>query len=387
MQPPRKLERKHGHVWEVRWREGGRHRSRAFPFRQDAELFKTELWRARRLGPLADLVVADQSLPEFCGWWWRVHVNANLAPSTRRRYEQVLHRHLLPHLGELRVREITPPVVAEFRADLAERGVPNPTARKVLFVLQSIMRLAVLRGAIAHNPVKAIPKPPQESRTVSPPRLSEVEAIRSRLGLRDATLVSLLAYAGLRPGEALALRWRDVGDRSIVVERSVSLGRERPTKTRATCAVGLLAPLAHDLAAYWEARNQPARSTLLFRRPDGGPWSDDDYRNWRSRNFAPAVVAARLEDVRPYDLRHFFVSLLIDAGAPILDVAYQAGHSPDECLRTYAHVFAGASSSGGSTPLTDIMGRWWIRAGSRIGAARAEPPVSESGCVAADRRA
>jgi hypothetical protein len=134
MRPPRRLDRKHGHVWEVRWREDGRHRSRVFALKRDAELFKMELWRARRLGPLAESLAADQTLAEFCSWRWRVHVKANLESSTSRRYRQVLHRHLSPHLGDFRVREITPPVVAEFRADLAERGVPNPTARKVLFV-------------------------------------------------------------------------------------------------------------------------------------------------------------------------------------------------------------------------------------------------------------
>jgi integrase len=282
----------------------------------------------------------------------------------------------LPHLGDFRVREITAPVVAEFRADLAERGVPNPTARKVLFVLQSMMRLAVLHGAMRYNPVKAIRKPRQESRVVRPPPPWDVEAIRSRLGIRDATVVSLMAYAGLRPGEALALRWRNVSGRSIFVERSVSLGRERPTKTKATRAVGLLRPLAHDLAVYRGACGHPAQSALHFERRHGGPWSDDDYRNWRRRTFGPAVVAAGIDDVRPYDLRHSFVSLLTAAGAPILDVAYQAVHSPDECLRTYAHLFAGARSSGGSTPLTDnTVANWSIRAGNRIGAARAELPT------------
>jgi integrase len=99
-----------------------------------------------------------------------------------------------------------------------------------------------------------------------PPRPSEVEAIRSRLSLRDATLVSLLAYAGLRPGEALALRWRDVSGRSVVIERSVSLGRERATKTKATRGVGLLRPLAQALAAYPRARDHAARVGARARR-------------------------------------------------------------------------------------------------------------------------
>jgi hypothetical protein len=67
MRPPRRLDRKHGQVWEVRWREGGRHRSRVFPYKQDAELFKLELWRSKRLGSLADLVVADQTLASSRG--------------------------------------------------------------------------------------------------------------------------------------------------------------------------------------------------------------------------------------------------------------------------------------------------------------------------------
>ena len=91
MGSPRRLVRKHGQVWEVRWREDGRHRSRVFPLKR-AELFKMELWRARRLGHLAEPLGSDQTLAEFCSRWWRVHVNANLESSTRRRYERILER-------------------------------------------------------------------------------------------------------------------------------------------------------------------------------------------------------------------------------------------------------------------------------------------------------
>ena len=63
---------------------------------------------------------------------------------------------------------------------------------------------------------------------------------------QDATLVSVLAYAGLRPGEALALTWADVGERTILVERSIALGEVKETKTRTTRSVRLLAPLKND---------------------------------------------------------------------------------------------------------------------------------------------
>jgi integrase len=48
--------------------------------------------------------------------------------------------------------------------------------------------------------------------------------LRSRGRLGDATLVCLLAYAGLRPGEGLALEWRHIRERRMLVEAAVALG-------------------------------------------------------------------------------------------------------------------------------------------------------------------
>ena len=100
-----------------------------------------------------------------------------------------------------------------------------------------------------------------------------VEATRAALlesdRVGDATLVSVLAYAGLRPGEAR---------------------------------------------------------------------SDAHWRNSRKRVFQPAAKATGLDDLRPYDLRHSFVSLLLSERRSLLEVAKQAGHSPTMALATYGHV-------------------------------------------------
>jgi integrase len=86
------------------------------------------------------------------------------------------------------------------------------------------------------NPVAVIKKPTQRrSHVVHPAAPETIEVIRASLlrdgRLRDATLVSVLAYAGLRPGEALALRWGDVRERTILVDRAVALGDLKETKT------------------------------------------------------------------------------------------------------------------------------------------------------------
>ena len=84
---------------------------------------------------------------------------------------------------------------------------------------------------------------------------------------------------------------------------------------------------------------RPVDEELVFAAHDGELWHDHDWRNWRRRVFDPAVERAGLSQVRPYDLRHSFVSLLIAEGRSIVEVARQAGHSATMALNTYGHVF------------------------------------------------
>lgn len=130
-----------------------------------------------------------------------------------------------------------------------------------------------------------------------------------------------------------------IGHRTILVERSLAVGDVKETKTGATRSVRLLGPLAADLQALRIKAGRPDDDALVFARRDGQPWHATGWKNWRRRVFDPSAAAAGLEGVRPYDLRHSFVSLLIAEGRSIVDVARQAGQSPTMSLNTYAHVF------------------------------------------------
>jgi integrase len=178
---------------------------------------------------------------------------------------------------------------------------------------------------------------------VDPLTPAAVETIRARQLarelIRDATLVAVLAYAGLRPGEALALTWSHVRERTLLVEAAVSVGVVGETKTRRRRTVRLLSPLASDLAELRPRVGRPPEDALVFPGHDGPPWSPASYKNWHRRIFRPATAAAGLAGSRPYDLRHSFVSLLIAEGHNVVEVARQAGHSPKMALDTYAHVF------------------------------------------------
>ena len=111
----------------------------------------------------------------------------------------------------------------------------------------------------------------QRSRRVWPLAPITVETIRINLGLRDATLVSVLAYAGLRPGEAFGLQWQKVREGTILVDRSVSLGREKGIKTNATRTVRLVPALVEDVASGCARRGRRRTTSSSSRTPTACP--------------------------------------------------------------------------------------------------------------------
>lgn len=339
-----KVTRKSGAVvWRVRWREAGRNRARTFDRKADAARFETEVRRRQQTGELPPLEGGRETLAAFAETWWKTYAVPNLAPKTRRIYAELWDRYVLPRLGTIALRQLTPEVVASFRADLTAAGVGDPTVRKTLAFLQGVLQRAVEWRRIDSNPVKAVRKPPQrKTRVIDLPSAAAVEQMRATLRaqkrMRDATLVCALAYAGLRPGEALALEWRHIRERTILVEQALAFGEVKETKTGQTRTVRLFGPLAADLAEWRLASGRPDPKSLVFPGREGNPWTDTTYRNWRRRVYAPAAEGVGLHAARPYYLRHLFCSLLLAEGASVVEVARQAGHSPTMTLSSYGHV-------------------------------------------------
>ncbi len=324
-----------GGSYEVRWREGSRRLSRTFARKADAEAFDLDIRRRKQLGALAPSVVqSKQTLAAFVEEeWWPHYAIPNLAPDTRRRYLEIWGKHLLPRVGGYALRDIAPRTIEELRGQL-DHATGAPTARKALMLLQAIMRRAVVHGLIPINPVQVVAKPKQKP-TIRPQPLDPltIERIRLQLRPRDQMIVSLLAYAGLRPSEDRAVRWGDIEGRTLHVLASKT-GRARD--------VELLAPLVQDLAEWRLICGRPDTKDLIVPRYSGGEWSREDWANWRRRIWRPAAIAAGVDgDLRPYRLRSSFVSLLLWEGRSLPYVADQAGHS----IATLANHYAGVIRS------------------------------------------
>lgn len=334
-------ERKKGKVYVVHYYDGDQRKyvNRTFfdpgktdkQNEKDAQAFEATVLLAKRRGDLEALDAGTETLREFEQEWWTNYAALHLEAHTRRDYRRLIDKHILPELGRYQLRRLNPRMLTTWLAGL-ETG--DPTKRKVAAVLQGILERAVEWERIPGNPAKVVRKPARSrSRIPRPLDARTVGAIRDRLASeRDRTFVSLLAYGGLRPGEALALRWDDVGDRTLSVSRSVALGGEKDTKNRRVRTVEVSDDLAHALRAWRLASGN--RTGLVFPGVDGKPWSDTQYRNWRTRVFHKAAPG-----VNPYDLRHTRASELFAEGRNPAWIAEQMGHTLQTLLSTYVHVF------------------------------------------------
>src|SRR6201991_1690026 len=294
-----RVEREDGSVvWRVRWRDGGRgsaERSRTFTRKGDAQRFEDELRRRQRLGEIGLLLGSQETLDKYVAETWAPTHAVTLAPATAKGYADIYDKHISPYLGHLKLIEITPEAIARWQSDRLAAGAGRVSIFKAHTVLGSILQRAFEAERIARNPTRLVRKVRRPPRTeVRPLAPITVEALRAASTPRDATLISVLAYAGLRPQEALALTWGHVRDRTILVERAASFGELRDTKTRAHRTVRLLGPLIGD-PALWRGHGKPDNDALIFPTSKGTLWTGEDWRNWRHRAWDRAATAAGLE--------------------------------------------------------------------------------------------
>lgn len=331
---------------KVRWTTpDGRHPSKNFKKGQKklAEAFEDEVNRGKRLGYLPQLEGGKKTIEDVALAWWATK-NGGLAPRTAELYEQLLGNHILPYLGSARLHELTAGDVEAWLARLKT----GPTAkRNALGLLTRIYNFAMRSGDAHGNPCLVAEKPKLPAREpIRVPSLIEIETIRKRLlemdRLGDACLVSAIAYAGLRPShEIIPLDWSHIKGKTILA-RSSKTGKHR--------AVKILGPLARDLAE-WKLNRK--HSEIVFPTSTGKRFTKDTYDNWRNRIWhnppskeqrkrgITKVEGVAPVDMRPYDLRHAFVSLLLaDPAKSRVYAAEQAGHSLQVQSDRYAHIMA-----------------------------------------------
>ena len=221
-------------------------------------------------------------------------------------------------IGSLHLVDVNVDVVAEWSA-LNERVMARTTACLALLTLRQVLRFAVRRGWMLTDPVPQLEA--AEKPRWRPGRVDILEGDDLALVLDHAhsyrELFTLLAFSGLRIGEALGLCWRDVDfDRGLLrVHRQWTRYREHgPLKTEAGNREVILAPpLVRLLRSHWLESTQKGADEFVFVNSWGRPY---DYRRV-GQAFRTAVQGAGVRGagrLSLHSLRHGYASMLIGAG-------------------------------------------------------------------------
>ncbi|MCS7276628.1 MAG: site-specific integrase [Dehalococcoidia bacterium] len=272
------------------------------------------------------------TLGEWCQQWlgqgrWR--------PSTLRRYRQVLAP-LLARLSHVRLSRLEPWPIAAVLASLDMGGRSKELAH---VVLHACLSEAVKLGLIATNPMSRVPRPRHQKPEAKDWGLEDMRQWL-REALEDATplasLLALMLLTGLRPGEALGLRWDDIDlERgTLTVRRSVtwagSTWHEGKPKTRAGERTVALPSLAVELLG-----RLPKDSVHIF-------WQErPPYTKRISETMAALCERANVPRRPAHYLRHAHASLLAAQGLDVKSLQRRLGHSQASVtLNVYAHALS-----------------------------------------------
>ena len=320
-------------------------RSKTFDTSDEAEDFEDALRRAKRTG----VFVKKQSAETLRTFWTEYlhdYATHDLEAATVDGHKRAWTKWIEPSLGHIPLAMLSssPELIQQLKLDMIEAGAGVPTQKRVLAVLSAICTKAVQLQRITSNPVIVIAKPKAKPpRPVQALSLAQVETLIGHFKTNnDRLLVALIAYAGVRPGEALALDSTEIGTKSLAVNRALKLDGVGPTKTNSTRVV----PVRDELLPYLTDLS----TGLLFLDESGKYWSPSKFRNWRIRQWQAAAVKAGLGEITkgegkrsyvgppPYHLRHTAASTWLYEGVDPIRVASWMGHSPAVLFKTYAHV-------------------------------------------------
>lgn len=320
-------------VYRVMWRDHeGAQRSQSFKTLGDAKRFDAQL----ELGHVPEARSADAKMT-VAGWiqeWFDTY-SSEWRTTTHLTRANICDKWILPMIGTQPLAAVTSRSCRAFRQQMLDNGATKSRANTVMTVFSAAMTAAADSGVIDQNPVYGIRRLGVQKASINAPAPLAVEEWRHWMPTdRDRLIVSLIAYAGIRPGELCGLQWKHVHPNHLLIVQSGQYGEIEPTKTGKFRSIELCEALREELAAYRPANADP--DAFVIAGVKGGMLS---WRNWYRRVWGDARKHVSADN-RAYDLRHTFASLQIHSGRNVMQVAAELGHAkPTMTLDTYAHVF------------------------------------------------
>ncbi len=328
--------------------DGGKRKSVYGKTRADVARRLPELQKHKADGLPA--VSERQTVERFLQDWLK-SASQGLRPRTAIRYEQFIRVHIVPAIGATSLAKLTPQRLQELYADRRVAGLSPASVRQLHAILHRAFKQGMRWGVLVRNPADAVTPPRverHEMRALDPEQvMTLVDAAR---GERLEALIVLAVTGGLRQGELLALRWRDIDLEGAALQIHGTL---QPTKGGFVVAPPKTArsrrQVALSMVAVEALRRHRARQ-IEERLQTGPAWEQPDlvfaneagaYIDGRNmRHFLdPLVARAGLPRIRFHDLRHSAATLMLSRGVHAKIVSEMLGHSQIAItLDLYSHV-------------------------------------------------
>jgi integrase len=255
-------------------------------------------------------------------------------------------RHVAPEFGDRNLRDITRADIQQWvnklcdkKARSKETNLSPSTVDGVYRQMRHMFNEALAYGFIEKSPIIRIKKPSPSTSEIDCLTTEEVEDLLAVMDMRLSTYFSILAYAGLRAGEGLGLKGKNIDfvNKRIRVTNSWSRGCYTEPKTEAgKRSIPMLPILEKRLEGYLKRENI-GEEDFLFRSPKS---KDNNPYPGLGRQLKKALYVAGIRPVTPHSFRHSFATLMIGSGASIVAVSKVMGHKSIKItLDRYSHLF------------------------------------------------
>jgi integrase len=317
--------------------------------RQEVAHKLTDLLKARSEG--MPIPSGNKRVDVFLSEWLEA-IKPTVRPRTWQRYEQYVRLHAVPNIGRYRLITLAPHHLQQLYAQRLERGLSPQTVLHLHRMLHKALGQALRLGLVARNVTDLVDPPRASRKTMRTLSSDEVRRLlRAAAEDRRGALYVLAVTAGLREGELLGLRWRDVdldGRRVRVVGSMQVLPGVGLTIVEPKTAGSRRQVVITDLAADALRRHRAGQAEQ--RLAAGDEWDDHDlvFPNAFGRPITPSNLyrafqaflrRAELPRVRLHDLRHTAATLLLEQGVHPKIVSEMLGHTTiGITLDLYSHV-------------------------------------------------
>ena len=338
-------------TWYGRWYVNGKQVHRSIgPKRRPGTregLTRVQAERELRRKIEADLPTPprpDDMTVEETGERLLTHLATSIKPTTLETYRSLFKTHLLPPLGDKPLAGVTPEQVEGLVAGMRRDDKAAKTIRNALTLLFQVFGFGQRKGWCKENPCANIDRPKAAAsgdiRFLTEDELEAllraVDPADKPFGATDRAMFLTAAMTGLRQGELLALRWRDVdwSAGKVRVRRSYVRGHMgEPKSRRGIRSVPLADYAAGELDRLFKRSAYTTADELVFAHPDTGDVLD---HSALVRRFKKALKAAKVRPVRFHDLRHTFGTRAAAAGVPMRTLQEWMGHRDIKTTLIYA---------------------------------------------------